>query len=197
VRGEEAAVQRRDVAPGYGREYGRGHAPLARSPRDGPAGRGGRLRLRLAAGPSPLSPGGEDRGSLGMLVAAGGAGRDNDASDAGPPGQLHLVPQPRSAGEDGRHGRRDQRRAADPRARRRLARAGVRSLWLPLRPSRQPLRGGARNHPRTPPRRRNRFCWAVLRGPRVRVAPARPTRGSFGQRPADLDRDDRCAHAPA
>ncbi len=53
---------------------------------------------------------------------------------------------PALARQDGRHGRRDQRRPADPGSRRRLVRAGVPCLRLPLRPSRRSLRGGAADH---------------------------------------------------
>ena len=76
-----------------------------------------------------------------------GAGRGHGARRAGHARRLHRLPQPGAAGQDGRHRRGDQRWPAHPRPRRRLERGGVPRLRLPLRPPRQPLRGGADDHP--------------------------------------------------
>ena len=80
-----------------------------------------------------------------LLAATGGHHRPRRARHAR---HLHRLPQPGAAGQDGRHRRGDQRRPAHPGHRRRLERAGVPRLRLPLRPPRRPLRGGAGDHQR-------------------------------------------------
>ncbi len=104
------------------------HRPVGEDPRNGAAGGGGGIRLALAAG-SPLfetrsvvDHGGSARAArrrvaatrrnLGDVVAAlraddGGAAR-GDRHD----GDMHWVPQPRAARQDGGDGGRDQRRSA-------------------------------------------------------------------------------------
>ena len=77
---------------------------------------------------------------LSALACGHGAGRDRDA---GPRDELPLTG---AAREDGRDGRRRGRRAADPRAGLRLARARVPGVRHPVRSSSRPVRGGARDH---------------------------------------------------
>ena len=88
---------------------------------------------------------------------------------------VHRVPQPGPAREDGRHARPRQRRPADPGHRLRLARPGVRGLRLPDRPQGRAVRGLAHDHPlapdpRRPRRSRGRFHASTTRS---LVPPAR------------------------
>ncbi|CAA9582170.1 MAG: hypothetical protein AVDCRST_MAG88-3476, partial [uncultured Thermomicrobiales bacterium] len=146
---------------------------------DGPAGhrpaRGGR-RLRLALDPRPSHPpvGGADARGVGVLVAPVGHRRRHQARRTRDDRPLHQLPQPGAAGEDGRHPRRDQRRAADPGAGGGVARAGVHRLRLPVRPPRQPLRGGLHHHPHAPAGGADRRRGPLLPGARVRAAATRP-----------------------
>ena len=75
----------------------------------------------------------------------------------------------------------------DPRARRRLERAGVPGLRLPVRPPRRPLRGGLHDHPHAAARGAHRLRRRVLpaRGLRARSA------AGTGRRAAAAPRVDR------
>ena len=109
--------------------------------------------------------------------------------------RLHRLPQPRAARQDGRHGRRDQRRPPDPRARRRLARAGVPT------PSAIPsITASAASRRRC---RSSAGCCATVtstfRGPTTRPATASCARAARAPRAADPRRlvVDGPAHAAA
>ena len=107
----------------------------------------------------------------------------DEAGHAPAAGRLHQLSQPGHAGEDRRQARRDQRRPIVARPGRRLARAGVHGLRLPLRPPRQPLRGSAPDHGAAAEGRVGHLSRASLLGGRLRDDAARPaTAGS-----ADLD----------
>ncbi|CAA9585414.1 MAG: hypothetical protein AVDCRST_MAG88-3859, partial [uncultured Thermomicrobiales bacterium] len=180
-----ARAEGRDVrplqrAPDAGRD-----AALGRHPGDGPARRGGRVRLALGARPShPILRGGRAARRLGVLDARRRPGGRDRARRARHDRDRHQLPQPGAAGQDRRHGGGDQRRAGDPRPGHRLPRAGISRLRLPLRPPLQPLRGGPDDPPRPAAARPDRLRRQVLRGARVRAAPARPAPG----RPPDHDR---------
>ncbi|CAA9554940.1 MAG: POSSIBLE OXIDOREDUCTASE, partial [uncultured Thermomicrobiales bacterium] len=167
---------------------------LRRDAGDGAAGGGGRIRLRLGLRPPPLSlPGQADQGNLGGVDNPHCPGGGDRAGGTGNAGALHRVPQPRPAGQDGRRPRRGERRTPDPGHRCRLARAGVRRLRLPLRPPRQPLRGGDRDHPPLAADRRRGPAGNLLPGKGGREPAARSAPG----RAADPGRDRRRADAAA
>ena len=134
----------------------------------------------------------QDRGhprGLDRPVGGGGAhqpGGDRSARARGP------VPQPGAHRQDGRRARRGQRRTAGARARLRLARAGVRGIRLPVRPSRRSLRGSARDHPPAASRGTCPLRRTLAPGER-RAAAARSAPGQH----ADPDRGQGSADAAA
>ena len=109
-------------------------------------------------------------------MLAGPRRRDDAGSSSGRSSPARL-PQPGAPRQAGRHDRRDLRRPVRPRPRRRLERDRVPGVRVPVRPPDRPVRGGVHDHPDAAPRRRDRLRRALLPGPRLRVAAARPRPG--------------------
>ncbi|CAA9577147.1 MAG: hypothetical protein AVDCRST_MAG59-4258, partial [uncultured Thermomicrobiales bacterium] len=171
----------------------RGHAAFRRHAGDDPHRRRRRLRHRLVRRPPRLRAAARDRGPrrLGLLDGNGWARRRDGENRDWHPGGLHRVPQPRRHRQDGRGDRRDLRRPLRARPRRRLARARIRDVRLPLRPPGRPLRGGDRDHRADAARGEGRPRRPLL----FRNGGGQPAARPAPQWVADPGRHDRAADA--
>ncbi len=186
-----ASAQGRHPAP-----RGRARGALGRAARHDPCGGGPGLRFGVGRRTPALSlvrsAGSRPVGGLDV------AGRDRglDVADrARAARRVHELPQPGAARQAGRHDRRAERRPLRAGSRSGLERDGVPRLWLPVRPSHRSVRGGVHDHPRPPARRGGRLRRALVPGPRLRAAAARPATGRAAahdriEGPADAPRDD-------
>ena len=127
------------------------------------AGRIPRVRFALAAGSPavpPCWPGGLADRHVGVLVHPLGPRRRDQHDHHRHLRVVHELPEPRAAREVCGHGRRDQRWPSRPWPGRRVARARVPGLRIPVRSPRVPLRGGVHDHPVPHPGRTRRLRWA-------------------------------------
>ena len=189
----------RPLKVGLAATHHRGHdggrvGILARPGRLLAAGRIPRVRFALAARSSAVPvgrPGGLPDRHVGVLVRPLGPRRRDQHHHHRHLRVVHELPEPCAAREVSGHGRRDQRWASRPWPGRRVARARVPGLRVPIRSPSVPLRGGVHDHPVPDPGRPRRLRWAVLPGPRLRA----PTMGSAPGSAAADDRQQRAAGA--